>query len=147
MRLGSLAFLVPLLLVGCSGHYGPPIIPIDTAPVRGMATFQGKPLEDYRVFFYCKSGKAQEPASDRIKPDGSFSLSVRKPGDGAIIGLNEIWFAYDPELPPETPGMETGTPPPPPKVKLDKKYLSVETSGLTVEVTDEGLTDYRLELP
>ncbi len=110
------------------------------------AFFNGKPLEDYRVFFYVKSAAANEPATDRIKADGTFTLSVRDPGDGAVIGENQIWFAYDPQLPEEIPGLETGKAPPPPKVKLPEKYLSAETSGLSVSVTDAGLQDYKIDL-
>jgi hypothetical protein len=120
--------VVVLFSLGC-GYSGPPIIPIDTAPVNGIATFEGKPLEDYRVYFYCASDAAKEPASDRIKPDGSFSLSVRKPGDGAIIGTNKVWFRYDPVLPEQTPGLETAVNIPPPKVKLPEKYLDGESKS------------------
>lgn len=137
--------VVVLMALGC-GRSGPPIIPIDTATVTGNATFEGKPLEDYRVYFYCESGAAKEPATDRIKADGSFTLSIRKPGDGAIIGMNKIWFSYDPVMPEQQPGLETVVPLPPPKVKLPEKYLSAEKSGLSVEVTDSGLQDYKLDL-
>ncbi len=137
-------FLV-LFSAGCSGS-GPEIIPIETSRVTGIATFQGKPLEDYRVYFYCDAAAAKEPATDRIKPDGSFDLSVRFPGDGAIVGLNKVWFSYDPLLPEEVPGMETGLAPPPAKVKLPEKYLSADTSGITVDVPASGLADHNLEL-
>lgn len=147
-RKGNMRFLfVVLLLICCGcGSSGPEIIPISTAKVNGSAFFNGKPLENYRVYFYVSSAAANEPATDRIKADGTFTLSVRQPGDGAIIGENTIWFSYDPELPEEIPGMETGKAPPPPTVKLPEKYLSADTSGLTVTVTDAGLTDYKIDL-
>lgn len=145
MRRTVCCCVLTLAAFGC-GHSGPAIIPIDTAPVTGTATFEGKPLEDYRVYFYCEADAAKEPATDRIKADGSFTLSVRNPGDGAIIGSNKIWFSYDPPLPEEIPGQESGKAPPPPKVKLPEKYLSAETSGLAVEVPPSGLKDYKLDL-
>jgi hypothetical protein len=114
--------------------------------VTGTATFEGQPLEDYRVYFYCATAPAPEPATGRVAEDGTFSLSVRTPDDGAMIGSNKVWLAYDPILPVEIPGQETGTPPPPPKVKLPAKYLSMEASEITVEVPKEGLKDYKLEL-
>lgn len=129
-------------LPGC----GPSITPIDTAPVSGTATFNGKPLKDYRVFFYNETAAAPEPANGLVQADGSFTLSVREPGDGAMIGPNKIWLTYDPKLPDEVPGMETGLPPPKPSVVLPKKFNSATTSGLMVEVPKEGLKDYKIEL-
>lgn len=144
MRLIVLGTLAISIGSGC-GESGP--IPVETAPVTGSATYQGKPLENYRVFFYVSGDRAQEPATARIGADGLFSLSVREPDDGAVVGTNEIWFAYDPELPEEIPGMETGRAPPPPTVKLPEKYLDREKSGLTVDVPPDGLKDYKIELP
>lgn len=134
-----------IVAVGC-GPAVPPIIPIDTASVTGTATYEGQPLEDYRVYFFCEAAAAKEPATGRVDKDGKFTLSVRNPNDGAMIGTNKVWLKYDPELPAEIPGRESGTPPPPAKVKLPKMYMSAEESGLTVEVPAGGLTDYKLEL-
>jgi hypothetical protein len=133
-----------LALAGCQNQ--PAIIPIETAPVNGTATYQGKPLEDYRVYFYAESAAAKEPATGKIDAEGNFTLSVRDPGDGGNVGKNVVWFAYDPTLPEEIPGRETGKAPPPPKVVLPKKYLNQETSGLSVEITKDGLKDYKLDL-
>jgi hypothetical protein len=138
----TLAGLVLVIAAGCSE--GP--IPIETAPVKGIASYQGKPLEGYRVFFYSDKDAAHEPASGWIDAEGRFSLSVREPDDGAIIGPNQIWFVYDPPLPEQPPGMEGAIKVPPPKVQLPPTYLKRETSGLSVEVPEDGLTDYKLEL-
>ncbi len=81
-----------------------------------------------------------------MQPDGSFTLGVRKPGDGAIVGSNKVWLTYDPKLPDEVPGLETGTPPPKPTVVLPEKFKSAESSGLVVEVPKSGLQDYKLDL-
>lgn len=145
MRRVFFGVLVGVAALGCGDH-GPTPVTIQTAPVSGTANYEGKPLEDYRIFFFNMGDAAQEPATDRIKADGSFTLSVRQPGDGAIIGMNQVWLKYDPELPPEVPGQESGTPPPPPKVKLPEKYLDRKTSGITVDVPAEGLKDYKLDL-
>jgi hypothetical protein len=134
-----------LILSGCS-RSGPAIIPIETARVHGTATYQGKALENYRVFFYQSGHAAQEPATGRVGPDGHFSLSVRAPDDGAMIGTNEVWFAYDPEIPEQVPGLETAYDLPPPSVELPREYLDRKTSGLTVEVPAQGLEGYALNL-
>lgn len=138
--LPSLATVV--IAIGCD--QGPP--PIQTAPVSGTATYQGKPLEEYRVFFYISGGASQEPATGRVGPDGKFTMGVREPGDGAIVGLNQVWVKYDPEKPEQIPGKEVPFVPPPPKVKIPEKYTSRDTSGITVEVPPEGLENYKLEL-
>lgn len=142
MRSLLISVLIVLCVVGC----GPKITPIVTAPVDGVATFEGKPLENYRVFFYCEKDAAQEPATGRVGADGSFVLSVRTEGDGAIVGTNRVWLTYDPPLPEQTPGMETAVDVPEPAVKLPEKFTSAETSGISVEVPKAGLKGYKLEL-
>lgn len=134
--------IVFCFLTGCGGG----LPPIKTARVSGVATFEGKPLENYKIYFYCDQSEAKEPATGIVKPDGSFVLGVRVAGDGAIVGQNKIWLTYDPPVPEQTTGLEVAWNPPPPKVKLPQKYTSADTSGLTVEVTSAGLTDYKLEL-
>ncbi len=138
--------LMVVLTLGC-GPSGPEIVPIETAPVTGTATYEGRPLEDYRVFFYNGEHPAQEPATGRIDAEGRFTLSVREPNDGAMVGSNRIWFTYDPELPEEIPGNEMGLAPPPPKVDLPEQFRSSETSQLTVDVPAGGLVHYKIELP
>lgn len=119
------------------------MVPIETAPVTGVATYEGKPLEDYRVYFYRSDHPAQEPATARIDAEGKFTLSVRESDDGAIIGLNQVWFSYDPPIPPTDEPYDL----PEPKVKLPEEFLKRETSNLTVDVPKEGLEGYKIELP
>lgn len=131
-----------VFMFGC----GDGTIPIETAPVSGTATYEGKPLKDYRVFFYAADHAAQEPATGRVTEDGSFSLSVRESGDGAIIGNNKVWLKYDPPFEESEAGVDAPIVIPPPTIKIPEKYLDADKSGLTVEVPPEGLTDYKLEL-
>jgi hypothetical protein len=98
------------------------------------------------VFFYATGHAAQEPATGRVGSDGRFTLSVRAENDGAIVGPNAIWFSYDPPAPEQVPGLEKPFVAPPPKIKLNEKYMSQEKSGLSVDVPAEGLKDYKLEL-
>ncbi|XZE33571.1 hypothetical protein SH501x_004360 [Pirellulaceae bacterium SH501] len=130
------------VLAGCGGG----LIPIKTAKVTGTATFNGKPLEDYKVYFYCEQAEAKEPATGIVAADGTFTLGVRTAGDGAIVGSNKIWLTYDPPVPKEVAGSDAAWNPPPPKVKLPEKYMSMDTSGLSVEVPSSGLADYKIEL-
>lgn len=137
-------FLLTILamLLGCGGG----LVPIKTAKVTGTATFNGKPLEDYKVYFYCDQAEAKEPATGIVKADGTFTLGVRVAGDGAIVGANKIWLTYDPPVPEQPAGMELAWNPPPPKVKLPEKYMSMDTSGLTVDVPPSGIADYKIDL-
>ena len=142
MRFVLLLVCFSVFFVGC----GPTIIPIVTAPVEGKATFQGKPLKNYRVFFYCEKDAAHEPSTGLVQEDGTFTLTVRKPGDGAIVGTNRVWLTYDPPLPEEIPGMESGAAPPKATVDLPTKFNSADTAQITVEVRKEGLRGYVLNL-
>jgi hypothetical protein len=145
MQVGYCALLC-CLVAGC-GPAAPEIIPIETAPVTGTATYDGKPLENYRVYFFTSEHPAQEPATARIAADGTFSLSVREPDDGAIIGTNKIWFAYDPPVPDQVPGFEKPYDLPPPSVELPQEYLSQDKSPLSVDVPEGGLENYKIQLP
>ena len=129
-------------IVGCDE--GP--IPIETAPVNGTATFKGKPLKDFRVFFFSSGHPAQEPATGRVGEDGRFTLGVREPNDGAMVGPNEVWLKYDPPMPESAMNSDAPWTPPPATIKLPEQYLDREKSGLKVEVPPEGLQDYKIEL-
>jgi len=130
------------ILAGC----GEKLVPIKTAKVSGTATFNGKTLENYKVYFYCDQSDAKEPSTGIVKADGAFSLGVRTAGDGAIVGSNKVWLTYDPPVPEQTAGLEVAWNPPPPKVKLPEKYMTMETSGLSVDVPSSGLVDYKIDL-
>ena len=124
---------------------GPKIIPITTASVSGTATYQGKPLEDYRVYFFNSGDAAQEPAVGRVSADGKFELTIRD-RKGAVVGPNKVWLVYEPEAPEQEPGKEKPFTPPPPKVVLPKKYTTPETSDLTAEVPAAGIPDFKIDL-
>lgn len=128
-------------LAGCGGDNDIPFE--DTVPVTGIATFQGKPLESYRVYF---SNQTNRTASGITGPDGRFTLGTNNQGDGAPVGTHKVWLMYEPNVE-VAAGQETPEAAgPPPKVKLPTKYTNPTASGLTVEVPEDGLTDYKLEL-
>ncbi|MFM7928083.1 MAG: hypothetical protein ACKO9Q_10260 [Pirellula sp.] len=131
--------LLTTALLGC----GDGLIPIKTAPVDGVVKFDGKAPENYRIYFYCEQAAAKESSSALIASDGTFRVTTRVQGDGAIVGLNQIWFSWDPPVPPSDSEEWN---PPTPTLKIPEKYLSRESSGLSVEVTNSGLKDYSIDL-
>ncbi len=131
--------LLTTALLGC----GKGLVPIKTAPVSGVVKFNGKAPENYRIYFYCEQAAAKEPSSALISSDGSFRVTTRFDGDGAIVGSNQIWFSWDPPIPPSDSEEWN---PPTPTLKIPEKYLSRESSGLSVEVTDSGLKNYTIDL-
>lgn len=142
-RLALILVLPSIFLAGC----GDDLVPIQTAPVSGKATYNGKPLTGYTVYFFVPGGAAEVPAVGDVGPDGAFTLGVRDEGSGAIVGLNQVWVKFTPEVPDNSAkGPVNTVPPPKPKVKIPKKYTSRATSGLTVEVPPEGLQSYELTL-
>lgn len=128
-----------LFATGC----GDRLPKLEIAPVSGVATLGGKPLENYRIYMYVADNDVQEPATARIDSEGKFTMSTRSPGDGAAVGKNKVFFRYDPPAPEGVDGPWT---PPPPKVSLPAKYTEADSSGIEIDVTRSGLTDHKIEL-
>lgn len=69
--------LVLPLLAGCDS--GPP-----TGQVTGKVTYEGKSVSTGSIQFYPVKGGA--PAVGSIKPDGTYTLARKVPGDGVLLG-------------------------------------------------------------
>jgi hypothetical protein len=131
----SLLFFAMLaaLLIGCSKSGG-----LKTAPVAGKVTFKGKPLPNGTVMFVPGEGPA---ATGEIDKDGNYRLSTYGNGDGAVLGSHKVSITALAEIGTGLPEQRNPTPP----SLLPAKYLSHETSGLTVEVKD-GNNDVNFDL-
>jgi hypothetical protein len=113
-----------LLCSGCGGN-----LP-ETAPVRGVVTFNGKPLSGFKnaaVIFTPTNGR---PAKSVISPtDSTFELTTYKPGDGARLGRHSVAVSATVDDPSDKddryPGVRLITP---------HKFGNGDTSGLTYEV-------------
>lgn len=138
----GLPFLVPLLTSGCG--QGLPA----TAPVSGKVTWQGKPVTQGKIGFYPDQGV---PAFGEIQPDGSYTLTTFKPGDGAVPGRHRVTIesrrVVASEPPPQTFAEEierATTPqrraPPIPQVEwlVPERYAREVSSGLTANVAEEA---------
>jgi hypothetical protein len=133
------------LLVGCSSYSSADIE--KAVPVSGTVTYQGRPLEGYRVTFMPDGGR--RPAVGVTDAAGKFTMGTNDAGDGAPPGLSKVAFVW---VPPSTgqPGQETITDNPAnlpkPKIKLPDKYGDPEKSGITQEVPKRGIKDLKFDL-
>ena len=132
--------LVPLLLVVCAPgcNRGPAM-----GKVSGSVSLDGTPLKFGSVMFQNVSGG--QPSVGEIQPDGSFVLSTFRPEDGAIVGNHKVrvvcYSTQDPANKRSGPmGDSLGA------LLIPRKYASLGTSGLSAEVTAEGLEDFKIEL-
>lgn len=116
--------VVALITTGC-GDAGPQL-----APVEGVVTLEGDPLEGAIVLFQPSEGG--KPATGLTDAAGKFVLTTLEQGDGAQVGVNEV--SVTKELPSSAPAdieegeiteVELGTPP---------RYASPMLSGLSFNV-------------
>jgi hypothetical protein len=109
---------------------------IETVPAGGTLTYQGSPLPYHKVTVMPEGGRPAMGVSDE---NGNFTLGTNDAGDGAEAGTHPMAVAYvgPPSTDPEE-GIMKFTPPPPPEVKIDRKYTNPATSGLTAAIPAEG---------
>ena len=141
-------FALPLLslatiacVTGC-GSSGPAM-----APVSGVVTVDGAPVENAAVMFVPEGGG--RPATGLTDADGKFSLETLEPGDGALVGNHKVTVTGV-----KTTGIQatedglSGVVDPS-QVKeewfVPQKYSKPDTSGLTQEVK-RGMEPVELKL-
>lgn len=116
-RLALLA--VTLSMIGCGSGEDLP----ETAPVTGIVTFDGKPVEGATVMFFPKDAAASNPGAAYTDKEGKYSLTTFEKDDGALLGTHEITvqlFDAMGEVK-QVPG----------------KYGDVKTSGLTATIKED----------
>jgi hypothetical protein len=75
-----------------------------------------------------------------IQSDGTFELYTYSDGDGARIGTHKVGVAAYDKSGGRTPESEYG------KLLVPQRYTNPETSGLTIDVTEDGRDNVVLEL-
>lgn len=104
--------LLGMLLLGAAalGGCGKGISVPSTAPVNGVVTYKGKPLQGIRVTLHSKTETAKGAfiPSGETGPDGKFILNTGAPGNGAPHGTYVVTFEK-PEIgsPASTGSIET----------------------------------------
>ncbi|WP_154901367.1 hypothetical protein [Gimesia maris] len=129
-----------LLLLSIMTGCGEQIEKKPTAPVKGIVTFEGKPLETGEVVFFPDSG--EQIAHGKIQPDGSFELTTYEDGDGAFPGKHTVTIISERDM--------EGVSAEDPEASLEPsfiptKYNMQKTSGLTA-VVKEGDNEINFDL-
>lgn len=133
MVVRSVMFAAVVGFVGCgSGER-------KTAVVTGKVTYKGKPVPTGTVTFVPKTPGPS--ATGDIKPDGTYTLTTYRSGDGAVIDDHQVMIIALEDMGMRLP--EDRNPTPPPIVPI--KYASTATSGLTAKVV-EGTNTFDFEL-
>lgn len=119
-------------VIGCSGNSGYP----DTAPVRGVLIYKGKPLPDANVSFIPLLGR---PASATTNANGEFELTTFTEGDGAIPGEHQVIVEKLEQTTSQDLYAQT-------KSAIPKKYAELRTTPLKLAIPPEGDLQLRIEL-
>jgi hypothetical protein len=137
--LGVVGLVAICTAAGCGGKGA-------TQPVTGKVTFNGKPVTGGSLTFSAIAGegvKESNPsATAEIQSDGSFTLTTRKEGDGAVVGRYRVSYSSPaPEGSDEEPGDGptdySKLPPPSPYDGLEPKTKEIEITKGSNEITIE----------
>lgn len=124
-----------------------------TAPVSGKMSFQGNPVTGGSLTFspIMMTGNKETPGSaafGNIEPDGSFTLTTYKKGDGAIVGKHRVTFG-PPGAPPidEKEHSENSKPVISPYYGLMPKVAEVEVKSGDNKIDIELIPDPKVAPP
>jgi hypothetical protein len=134
----TLLLLTGCLFLGCKPA-GPPV-----ATVKGKVTLKGTPITAGFVIFQSEDG-ARSTVAD-INAEGKYEMRTHEAG-GIAPGKYKV--AFKPPAPgyTEPPLADAGQRDPRPVDKtIPERYYSVETSGITVDVTLEEKKSYDFDL-
>lgn len=110
-----------------------------TAPVRGKVTYKGQPVPNGTVAFIPDGGTC---ATGEIGPDGSYTLTTFRPGDGAILGKHKVVISALQDMSDQAVEAWSKLPPP----IIPPKYMNLATTDLQAEVKD-GENTINFDLP
>ena len=138
----AFAAMMDVSLSGCGEAVDRP----KTAPVKGVVTYKGQPVDGASVMFFpTTSGR---PATAQTNSQGEFTLTTFDTNDGAIIGEHRVTVAKIESVAPQgdpgrTPQATTTTPP---KNQLPNKYNDPQQSGLKETVKAGEANSFKFDL-
>ena len=131
------SFLAAIALnAGCGGEEGPALV-----SVTGIVTVDGTPISGAGISFRgeTKPGQPEYLPGGSTDSTGKYTL-ITAGKDGAEVGTYKI-LVFPPSSPPGAAGPEVAPP------TFNKKYLTIESTDLTVQVTaDAAPGSYDLKL-
>jgi hypothetical protein len=107
------------------------------APVTGMVTYKGRPVEGARVMFYPHGTR---PAVGTTDVNGRFSLLTWAPGDGALEGESVVCIGKSKMVATTDSPYNEGI------SLLPEKYLAPSKSPLRARVTSAGPNEFSFAL-
>ena len=136
--------------IGCSSQK-----PSKFRPVKGVVTYQGKPVENAVVSLVPKGGDGRS-ATGTTDSNGAFSAGTVGVGDGALPGeysvtiikaeAGESPYAHMTDMEEQQQAAKGPLPIPKPQHLLPQKYSKAATSGLSATIGDTGAEDLKFEL-
>jgi hypothetical protein len=120
-----------VLVSGCGGAER-----IGTVPAKGKILFNGQPLAGASIRFYPEKGPA---ASGFSNDAGEFVMETNGDNPGVLPGTHQVTIE---KIGPPDPKDEYA----PRERLIPEKYATIQTSGLTVTVPNEGKTDIVIDL-
>ena len=125
-----------VFILGC-GDSGPPM-----APVEGVVTFDGKPVQYARVMFFPQNVPGAQTGFAQTDAEGKFSeVLTGGKATGVVVGSHFVTVTEarppDQEIPRDQMGMQKS----PPRGPWAQKYRDSSNPALKVEVV-EGKTNH-----
>lgn len=135
----SLVFVF-VLIVGCKDG-GPP-----TAPVSGVVTYEGEPVQHAKVMFFPQGIPEALTGFAQTDEEGRFSEVISGTKKGAFVGHNFVTVTE--EWPPgvEIPESPDGMQKEPPRGPWAQKYRDSTNPALKVDVVADGENYFEFEI-
>lgn len=136
--LAVISLAVCIATIGCR-----PSEHANVVPVTGRVLFNGEPLKYGSIIFQPAHG---QPARGEILPNGDFTLSTYRVGDGAAVGRHKVrvtcYTSQDPSQKKEASAASDSLG----DSLIPLRYTSFDTSGLEVALLAGGNKPFVFEL-
>jgi hypothetical protein len=118
-------------------------------PVKGLVSFEGKPMKGGGTIVFQPTGSGGKAASGEIAADGTYTLTTFQPGDGAMPGDFRVVVIQTVTNEPE-PSPDGKAPPKPVVLVAEKDRIPANYGGvsspLTAKVEAKDMNEINLDL-